>query len=327
MDPGDRVTIGETTLRLDVAAAASDASSFSPSVSFGRLIGASVPMRRLYPLCERLAASDLPATIEGETGTGKELLAEALHEAGARKAKPFVVFDCAGVRGDSVLAALFGDGGRGGAAFEQAAGGTLLLDEVAELADDAQARLIRVLDKSESGVRVLATSRRDLDQAVQGGQFRDELFFRLAVSRVELPPLREREGDVDLLARHFWKSMAGPQRPAFPTGLLERYEHYKWPGNVRELKNVVARRIALGAFAETGASADASDNAGDVIDRVLQMDLPLFEARAKVVSEFETRYVAKVLDQHGGNVSRAAAASGIARRYFQLLRARRSEKK
>jgi DNA-binding NtrC family response regulator len=337
MDPGDRVTIGATTLRLEAAAKTADSGSFSPSVSFGRLIGASVPMRRLYPLCERLAASDLPATIEGETGTGKELLAEALHEGGARKAKPFVVFDCAGVRGDAVLATLFGDGGRGGSLFEQAAGGTLLLDEITELADDAQARLIRFLDKREvrrdaggvveSDARVLATSRRDLDQAVQAGRFRDELFFRLAVSRIELPPLREREGDLELLVRHFWKSMAGPQRPPFPPGLLERYEHYKWPGNVRELKNVVARRIALGAFAESAGTTDGGESSGDVIERVLSMDLPLVEARAKVVSDFEARYVAKVLEQHGGNVSRAAAASGIARRYFQLLRARMAEKK
>src|SRR5690606_2585553 len=116
---------------------------------------------------------------------------------------------------------------------------------------------------------------------------------------------------------------AGSSRGPFPAGLLDRYEHYKWPGNVRELKNVVARRIALGAFAESGGADDvATSGSGDIVERVLALDLPLVEARARVVSDFEARYLAKVLEQHGGNVSRAAAASGIARRYFQLLRAR-----
>ena len=346
LEPNDRLTVGGTTLRLDVSSPRGDAGDFTPSVSFGRMLGASIAMRRLYPLCERLALSVLPVTIEGETGAGKELLCEALHESGARKAKPFVVFDCSGVRGEAVLPVLFGDPAPAGApagpsVLEQANGGTLVLDEVAELGDDAQARLLRFIDRNEvrrggaggvqADVRVLATSRRDLDQEVQAGRFREELFFRLAVSRVELPPLREREGDVELLARAFWKTMAG-QRGPYPAGLLERYGHYKWPGNVRELKNVVARRIALGAFADAGGGGGGGTNgaasaSADVIDRVLAMDLPLVEARARVVSDFEARYLAKVLERHGGNVSRAAAASGIARRYFQLLRARTAEKK
>lgn len=337
LEPGDRLMLGETTLRLE-AGARSTTEGFSSSANFGRVVGASVAMRRLHPLCERLATSELPATIEGETGVGKELLAEAIHEASPRKAKPFVVFDCAGVRGDAVLRVLFGDGAAAGtSALEQANGGTLVFDEVTELDDDAQARLLRFVDRREvrreggrpveADVRLLATSRRDIDQAVQAQRFREELFFRLAVSRIELPPLREREGDVPLLARTFWRTMAG-QRP-YPDGLLERYEGYRWPGNVRELRNVVARRIALGALGDANeARAETQPAAGaDAVERVLAMGLPLVEARAKVVAEFEARYLAKVLEQHGGNVSRAAASSGIARRYFQLLRARAEEKK
>lgn len=329
VEPGDQIVLGSTTLRVERANAPVDLSSFSPSVSFGRVLGASIAMRRLHPLCERLASSDLPATIEGETGVGKELLAEALHETGPRKAKPFIVFDCAGVRDEGVIPALFGDGGReSDSAIAQASGGTLVLDEIAELRPEAQARLVRFIDRreAEGNVRLLATSRRDLDLEVQAGRFREELFFRIAVSRIELPPLREREGDVDLLARAFWKTMCG-QRMPFPPTLLERYERYRWPGNVRELKNVVARRVALGAFADSGASEAVPTQSEDVIESVLNMDLPLVEARARVVSEFESRYLAKVLDRHGGNVSRAAAASGIARRYFQLLRARNTVKK
>jgi DNA-binding NtrC family response regulator len=314
VEPGDRIALGGTTLRVDLADAPHEPANMTPNVNFGRIVGASVAMRRLYPLCERLAASDLPAVIEGETGVGKELLAEAIHEAGPRKAKPFVVFDCAA--NEDVNATL-----------EQANGGTLLLDEIAELDDDAQARMLRLVDRKD--VRLLATSRRDLDKAVQGGRFREELFFRLAVSRIELPPLRERDGDVPLLARTFWKTMSGQR--TFPDALLDRYEGYTWPGNVRELRNVVARRLTLGAFGDSGvhrpsAAPDVASQS-DVIERVLAMDLPLVEARGRVVSEFEARYLAKVLERHGGNVSRAAAASGIARRYFQVLRARTGEKK
>lgn len=332
LEGGELVQIGQTSLRLDVLASRPPL-AMSLNAGFGRLVGASVAMRRLYPLCERIALSDLPVIIEGETGTGKELLAEALHEVGPRRAKPFIVFDCTGTPRESAVALLFGDGmSEGSSLCEQADGGTLFIDEVADLADEAQARLVRLLDHGEvrfegrrpvlANVRLVAATRRDLDKEVQAGRFRDELFFRIAALRVELPPLRERAGDVALLASIFWKRGAGGRPP--PPDLLSRYEHYRWPGNVRELEHAVARRVALGPFEPTRRQGTVEESP-DLVERVLARNLPLAAARDEIVDEFERRYVAKVLDAHGGNVTRAATASGVARRYFQLLRARHAK--
>lgn len=325
LEGGEVVRIGRTSMRVDVLQAAREL-HVSPSASFGRVIGGSVAMRRLYPLCERLALSDLPVVIEGETGTGKELLAEAFHEEGPRRSHPFVVLDAAGTPTASVGDVLFGSGGL----VEQAGRGTLFLDEVSELSLDAQARLLRFLDDSEA--RVIAATRQNLDKEVHAGRFREDLFFRLAVARVELPPLRDREGDVALLARYFWKRASRDARP-FPTDLLAHYESYAWPGNVRELENAIARRWELGPFEHVGrasqppagtssASAAVGASGPDLVDRVLAKDLSFSRARAEIVAAFEARYVTHIVAQHGGSITRAAAASGLALRYFQVLRAR-----
>jgi DNA-binding NtrC family response regulator len=185
-------------------------------------------------------------------------------------------------------------------------------------------------------VRVLAATRRDLDREVQAGRFRDDLFYRLAVGRIELPPLRSRRGDIAVLTRHLWRALGGDERP-MPPGLLARFEDYAWPGNVRELANAVARVLALGELADhedTGLTTADVERAGgsssdapprdDTIERILELELPLPRARERIVEDFERRYVARVLKRFDGNVVRAAAASGIARRYFQILRARRA---
>jgi DNA-binding NtrC family response regulator len=158
---------------------------------------------------------------------------------------------------------------------------------------------------------------------VHAGRFRDDLFFRLAVGRVELPPLRRRRGDVALLARHFWRQIAGPERP-LPPGLIERLEDHPWPGNIRELQNAIARHVAIGDLPDPPPRSSRASS--DPIERILSMGLPLPRARAEVVEEFERRYVEAALDRHDGNVTRAAAASGLALRYFQLLKARRSRR-
>jgi DNA-binding NtrC family response regulator len=341
---GEIVRLGETALRI-VRALSSAKAEASAARAFGGMIGESPEMRRLYPLCERLARSDVPVVIEGETGTGKEVLAEALHQASGRAAGPFVVFDCTAVPPSLLESALFGHerGSFTGATaqrrgvFEQAHGGTLFIDEIGELELTLQPKLLRAIERGEvqrvgaSGwarvdVRIVAATRRDLDREVQAGRFRDDLFFRLAVGRIELPPLRRRRGDVSVLARHFWEGIAGPARP-MPAGLLARLEDYAWPGNVRELQNAIARHVAVGELrlAEAGDAGPMSGAGLDVIERVLAMDLALPRARAEVVEAFERRYVERVLELHGGNVSRAAAASGIALRYFQLLKAKRAK--
>lgn len=342
---GDEIVrIGSTALQL-IRTDRVVAPVIDQSKRFGQVVGSSTELLRLYPLFHRLAACNIPAVIEGETGTGKEVLAESIHAAGARASGPFVVFDCTAVPPNLVESELFGHerGAFTGAVsqriglFEQAASGTLLIDEIGDLEISLQPRLLRAIERSEIrrvggsapiriDVRLLAATRRDLDKAVQEGRFRDDLYHRLAVARVELPPLRRRTGDIAVLVRHFWRELAGQPREV-PDLLMKRWESSAWPGNVRELKNAVARWIALGEAGDIPIRSERSespfekaDPSGDVIADVIQQKLPLPLARLRVVEAFESRYIAAVLAEYGGNVPKAAEASGIARRYFQILR-------
>jgi DNA-binding NtrC family response regulator len=340
---GETVRVGDTLLRLEPGDEIATASS--TQTRFGALLGASEEMQRLYPMMERIAASDIPVVIEGETGTGKEVLAESLHELGRRAAGPFIVFDCTTVAPSMTEATLFGHerGAFTGALlsmpglFEQAHEGTLFIDEIGDLDVSLQAKLLRAIERSEVrriggrswmrvDVRVIAATRRDLDREVQAGRFRDDLFFRLAVARIELPPLRRRKRDIALLGAHFWQSMGGA--PAALTGdMLRRLEDYEWPGNVRELRNVIAQRIALGDLAEPEGSRAPGSKPSDAlsvdpIQQIIERNLPFPIARDKVVEIFEERYVSHFLERNGGNVTHAARAAGIGRRYFQTIRGR-----
>jgi DNA-binding NtrC family response regulator len=347
---GELLRVGATVLRVEVRASIR-APELPAATSFGLMIGASAAMRRLYPLCSRLAASNVPVLIEGETGTGKEALAESLHAEGPRASGPYVVFDCTSVPANLVESELFGHerGAFTGAiasrkgVFERANGGTLLIDEIGDMDPILQPKLLRVLERAEVqrlggsesfkvDVRVLAATRRDLDREVQSGRFRDDLFHRLVVARVELPPLRRRKGDVALLARHFARLLGG-EEAAIGDGLLARWEDLPWPGNVRELRNAVARHLALGELAMLGplpdddgaVSGEALPSAGvHSVAVPLAMELPLAEARQRAIDQFDRSYVKRVLAHHGGNVTRAAEAAGVAKRYFQLLKAKYS---
>jgi transcriptional regulator with GAF, ATPase, and Fis domain len=350
---GEILRLGDTAIRVDLVDLAR-AFPLSKATHFERVVGASVEMRRLYAVLERVAVSDVPVVIEGETGTGKELLAESLHDRSARAGKPFVVFDCTTVAPSLIESELFGHergaftgatGQRKGV-FELAHGGTLFIDEIGDLDLALQPKLLRAIQRKEVrrvggdrwipiDVRVIAATRRDLDAEVQAERFRDDLFFRLAVARVELPPLRARIGDVAVLARHFWSELGGGESP-IPYDLLQRWETYRWPGNVRELYNEIARALALGDLSRAQlrgreppvsspvSSSAPSSRAGetDWLQAILELDLPLVRARARALDEFHRRYVERVVAQHGGNVTHAARASGIAHRYFQILRAR-----
>ena len=350
VEVGESIRVGFTTLRV---VARDDASNpvLSSRSSFGSVVGASSAMRRLYPLCERLAASDVSVLIEGETGTGKEVLAESIHQQGVRAAGPFVVFDCTAVPANLIESALFGHekGSFTGAVasrsgvFEQAHRGTLLIDEIGELDVSLQPKLLRAIQRMEVqrvgghhpikvDVRVIAATRRDLDREVQAGRFRDDLFFRLNVARIELPPLRRRTGDVELLARHFCSLLGAPEEALSPR-VMRAFCDYDWPGNVRELHNAVSRHLALGELAGFGSGAlarpgprpphdDGLPAAGDFLDDVVAMRLPLQYARQQVVEEFERRYVDDAIQRHGGSTSEAATEAGVAKRYFRLLRAR-----
>ena len=337
---GERVHLGDSVLRIAPIERA--ATHVKRATAFGRLRGESDAMQRVYTMAARLAASDVPVVVEGETGTGKEVLAEAIHEASTRASGPFVVFDCTAVPPSLVESELFGHerGAFTGAVatrlgvFEQAHGGTLLVDEIGDLDPALQPKLLRALERSEVrrvggdkwqrvDVRVIAATRRDLDQAVQEGRFRDDLYFRLAVGRIELPPLRDRAGDVAILAQHFWRELGGSGDA--PYEVMRRFERHAWPGNVRELRNAVARQLAVGDDALVAQASPPDTPSDRALDAILARDLPFPRARQLAQAEFERRYLERVLAAHDGNVARAAAASGIARRYFNVILARRRQ--
>jgi transcriptional regulator with GAF, ATPase, and Fis domain len=337
---GESIRLGSSVLRVD-SLGDREAPALEGPDRFGPLVGASRAMRRIFPLLERLAGAHVPVVIEGETGTGKEVLAEALHEAGPRRDGPFVVFDCTAVAPTLVETALFGhdkgaftgaDVARRGV-FEEAHGGTLLIDEIGDLDPSLQPKLLRALQRSEIrrvggdrwvqvDVRVLAATRRDLEREVQRGRFREDLFYRLAVARVELPPLRERGGDVGLLARHFWDRHGGAQSP-IPYDLFASWESAPWPGNVRELENAVLRRLALGDLApESSAGRPLPVSSPQRLELDVHTGQPLALARERTLREFERHYLEALLARHDGRTPPAALEAGVTPRYLNMMRVR-----
>jgi transcriptional regulator with GAF, ATPase, and Fis domain len=257
--------------------------------------------------------------IQGETGTGKELVAEAIHLASPRRDRPFIVVDCSALPRQLTESELFGhvrgaftgaDADRTGA-FEHAHGGTIFLDEIGELPLDLQPQLLRALDTKtirrvgtthyrDVDVRIIAATNRDLRVEVNDKRFRADLYYRLAVLRVAVPALREREGDVRVLAEHFWRILC-PDRP-LPDGMLEDLERQQWPGNVRELRNVIEQAALLG---HTPATAPTPVSYAD--------------ARRRVLEDWEKRWVAQLLDAYDHNLSRAARAAQLGRSHLRQL--------
>jgi DNA-binding NtrC family response regulator len=333
---GETVRLGQTVLKLDLEVSTTRVAI--PQVTrFGRVIGASPEMCGLYTAAERFSLEDEPVLIEGEMGAGKELLAEALHEVGPRAGGPFLVVDCAALAPALLETMLFGV--EAGAlpevttsrlgAFENARGGTLLLDEIGDLDARTQAGVLRAIEDGtilrvggrtpvRVDVRIIATTRRDLERDVEAGHFQRSLFSNLAVRRLELPPLRRRGSDIELLASHFWTALGGEGE--VPDDFVRRAKEYGWPGNVQELVNAVARRRASGAALATQSTT--SEGGVDIIGAVIHDEASFAEARRRVLDAFESRYLAWLLAKHGGNVSRAAASAGIARRYFYAIRSR-----
>src|SRR5215211_2633616 len=230
------------------------------------LVGRSAAMQEIYRFVARLMQTDLTVMITGESGTGKELVARALHDYGKRRAGPFVAINMAAIPRDLVESELFGHEkgaftgaqARSAGRFEQAEGGTLFLDEIGDMPMEAQTRLLRVLQQGEyttvggrtpikTDVRIIAATHRELKTQIQQGLFREDLFYRLNVVPLRLPPLRERLEDIGDLVRHFLRqaAKAGLGHKAIETAAIERLKHYHWPGNVRELENMVRRLGAL----------------------------------------------------------------------------------
>lgn len=317
------------------------------------LLGRSPAMQAVYRVIARVVATDLTILVSGESGTGKELVARALHELGPRRARPFVAINMAAIPRDLIEADLFGHerGAFTGAAqrnagrFEQAAGGTLFLDEIGDMPLDAQTRLLRVLQSGEfttvggaraiqADVRIVAATNRDLAAQVAAGRFRQDLFYRLNVVPIELPPLRERRGDIGLLAAHFLDAAAseGLPRRALAQSALAVLESHDWPGNVRELENMMRRLTVLARDQVVDAAAvravldvttPAKSDARGIADAVHALieriagerpdaldDGTLYD---RVLAEVERPLIETILHRHAGNQLRAARALGINR--------------
>jgi two-component system response regulator GlrR len=302
------------------------------AVAFGRLIGRSPAIKDAIGRLRAIAARDTTLLIEGESGTGKEVAAEAVHVAGARRDKPFVVVDCASISRSLIEAELFGHerGAYTGAtharpgAILHADGGTLLLDEIGELDLELQPRLLRLIERREVrplggatarrlDVRIIAATNRDLLREAASGRFRSDLYYRLAVTRVRMPPLAERKEDIPLLCRQLAEELLerGP-REALDEEQLERLAGRPWPGNVRELKNELERLATMGADSPDPAALSASFLSG-------QARASFHEGKARAVATFERQYLIEVLAEHGGNITAAAHASHVDRVHFLRL--------
>jgi transcriptional regulator with PAS, ATPase and Fis domain len=341
LGPGAVFRVGTTAIRLESANAPTRV-PISSRDHFGGLLGGSLAMRRVYAVLERLAATDTTALIHGETGTGKELAARAVHEASRRSGGPFVTVDCGAIAETLIESELFGHvrGAFSGAQndrrglFEEAHGGTLFLDEIAELPIALQPKLLRVLEAREIrrvgantsrpiDVRVLAATHRSLAQSVNEGTFREDLYYRLAVVEVELPPLRARREDLVTIAQRFYERYTGTEEPLTDV-LVAAINARSWTGNVRELRNFVERSVTLGAFTE---QVDVNDDTVPMEssppssggDALVPVHLPLKEARVAWMDQFERRYAEALLRRTGGNVTRAAEIAGVHRRTFQRL--------
>jgi transcriptional regulator with PAS, ATPase and Fis domain len=303
----------------------------SEKTTFGRAIGASTSMRHLFAILERVAASEVTILLEGESGVGKEVLAQAIHAESPRAQAPFVAIDCGAIPAGLIESELFGHerGAFTGAhearvgAFEQADGGTLFLDEIGELPLDLQPKLLRVLEQREVrpvgsrsarpfDARVIAATNRRLTEAANKGEFRRDLFYRLAVARVTIPPLRERREDIVPLALAFLRSSSGSPSAELEPELAALLASYAWPGNVRELRNVIERYAHLGVR-DAGALFDgAQPRAAGGSDAELA-ELPFHEARRRVLDRFERAYIPRLLERAGGVVTRAAEMAEVAR--------------
>jgi DNA-binding NtrC family response regulator len=340
---GATLSIGESAIRVDVATEEPAASPVRDS--FRALLGRSTAMRELFALLERLAATDLAVFIEGPTGSGKELVARALHDDSARAAQPFVVLDCAALPANLAESVLFGHttGAFTGAVeprtgvFEAANGGTVFLDEVGDLPLDLQPKLLRVLENRQVtrlgenkprsiSVRVLSATWRDLRRMVNQGQFRDDLYYRLAQTRLVLPSLVDRREDIDLLVAEFLRRLPRDAvcARAISREALAELGKRDYPGNVRELKNIVERA----AYMTDGQVIRPQDLAFERMldrrreprgDEVSEDDAGFKGAKRTAVDDFEHDYLQRLMARTDGNIAMAAGRAGIERHYLRSL--------
>jgi len=354
LKPGAVITVGKVELKVRPY---SERIEILPSDSthYGQAVGKSVAMRSVFGLLERLGPTDATVLIGGETGTGKDVLARAIHSQSPRSKGPFIVVDCGAVVGSLIESELFGHekGAFTGAsaarqgAFELADKGTLFLDEIGELPLDLQPKLLRALEtrsfrrvggnrNQQVDIRVIAASKRNLKMEVERGKFREDLYFRLAVVPIELPPLRERRDDIPVLVQTLLDRIAesdptGTTPTTLSDDTMDALAAHDWPGNIRELRNVLERaaylsraagydEVQLGTLPFAGSTkppAETDDGAIAMPD--FDPDKSYRDTKSEWEAEFERRYVSWLLDRSEGNISAAARAADMDRKYLHKL--------
>lgn len=351
LSQGDLIEVGETKIEFQTY---DESVQIEPSDKneFGEMVGKSRKMRQIFGVLERISPSQATVIIEGETGTGKELVAKAIHRYSLRKDKPCVTFDCSAVAPNLIESELFGHtkGSFTGAikdrigAFEAANGGTIFLDEIGELTLDLQPKLLRALEQREIkrvgstqavklDVRVISATNRNLKEEVKASKFREDLYYRLSVVKIQLPALRERLEDIPLIVE---KILAQARYNVKPDGsfyvsrveddALKILQRYQWPGNVRELNNILERAVS---FSENGVikgmhlqyvfSEVESGEEATVRMQNFDLERPFKEAKQQVVESFEKEYLQELLHRNKGNVSKAAREAKIDRKHLRNL--------
>jgi DNA-binding NtrC family response regulator len=362
LKPGCTIGLGNTEVKFH---AADEKVEIVPSrkEKLGSMVGRHVKMRELYAVLEKIAPTSTTVVIEGETGTGKEVVAQTIHSLSPRASGPLMVFDCGAVPDNLIESELFGHekGSFTGAImtrqglFEMAHGGTLFLDELGELPLDLQPKLLRALEQREIrrvgsnkpikvDVRIIAATNRNLEDEVRSGRFRQDLFYRLSVVRVFLPPLRDRVDDIPLLIKHFLADASYNKKPdggqkvtQLSRAAMDLLATYKWPGNVRELVNTVERAVSFAEgevieprdLPETVRGEEAAPRAPQSGHGAMPGSMPMQsmpdsdstfkDAKEKWVSSFERDYIVTLLKKNKGNISHAAREADIDRKYFRKL--------
>ncbi|MBS2027630.1 MAG: sigma-54-dependent Fis family transcriptional regulator [Deltaproteobacteria bacterium] len=321
-------------------------SALSTNSRFEGITGQSPAMRAIFKLVETVSNSTATVLIQGESGTGKELVAQAVHFRSPRRNKPFITVNCSALSETLLESELFGHvkGSFTGALankkglFEAAHGGTIFLDEIGDVSPATQVRLLRVLQEGEVrpvgsnepvhvDVRVVSATNVDLRKAMEQDKFREDLFYRLNVINLVLPPLRQRPDDVPLLAHHFvmvYSEKSAKKVTGITSEAMESLTRYGWPGNVRELENVIERAVVLCSSPQIGVDdlppeVRNATRPGAEADISSLVHLPFAQAKALSVAAFERRYLNTIMERSGQNVSQAAAAAGMDRSNFRRL--------
>ena len=335
--PTSTLTLGKSTVRVTALSSETEV-SVSPGPGLGRIVGQSVVMRRMFERIRKIAASPLDVLVEGESGTGKELVAWEIVQHSKRAKGPLVVLDCGAISPSLFESELFGHarGAFTGAtrdregAFEQADGGTIFLDEIGELPLELQAKLLRALAEREVrrvgetssrkvDVRVVAATNRPLEREVNQGRFREDLFHRLAVARVAVPPLRERLEDLRFLVEVFLGEHDALSLLHLFEGQFEHLATLDWPGNVRELRNYVARMVIFGDDDQLASSPPPARSSAPPQPTEAHLELGFSAAKQRAVDEFERSYLAALIAETKGNVSEASRKAQVDRMHLHRL--------